>query len=124
MHHFIRFAMPVALAAGLAACQPRVYETARPVEPRPARAAIEGEWVDPNGIISSFRGGTFETRTTDTGDLLATGNYRYVTPRMVEIDLRSLLRQTNSRVNCAVVSLSQLNCTSSDGAQFSLTRTA
>lgn len=122
MNCVLRLLALAGLAVGLAACQ-SAYFGPQPGQPSPTRSSIEGNWVDPNGIISSFRGGVFQTRTTDSNALLATGNYRYVTADMVEIDLTSLLRQTNSRVNCAIVSARQLNCTASDGAQFSLTRT-
>tara|TARA_R110002020_G_scaffold5887_4_gene24219 strand:- start:7714 stop:8079 length:366 start_codon:yes stop_codon:yes gene_type:complete len=109
-----------ALAGLLAACQSASYS------PRPMPVAqpqgIDGQWTDPNGIISSFNAGRFETRTTDTNSLLAEGSYRYVSDQMVEIDLTSLLRQTTSRVNCALATPSQLNCTSSTGSQFTLVR--
>ncbi len=36
--------------------------------------------------------------------------------------MTSLVRNTQSKVNCALVSQSQLNCTTAEGAQFSLTR--
>lgn len=111
-----------AVAAVLAGCQSATYS------PRPMVVAqpqgIEGQWVDPNGIVSSFSSGRFETRTTDTNSLLAEGSYRYVSAQTVEIDLTSLLRQTTSRVNCALAGPSQLNCTSSTGAQFTLARRA
>ncbi|AHB02854.1 outer membrane lipoprotein [Brucella ceti TE28753-12] len=78
--------------------------------------------VDPNGIASSFNGGIFETRTTDTNEKLAEGNYLYLSPQLVEINMRSIVRGTTSKVNCALVSPTQLNCTSSAGSRFSLTR--
>jgi len=122
-----RFGSAAALAAvsmALAACQ-----SAGPLGgnvPVIARggSGIEGNWVDANGITSSFNSGVFVTRTTDTNEKLAEGNYRYETPQLVAIDMRSLVRGTTSRVNCAVVSPSQLNCTSSAGSQFTLTRKA
>lgn len=110
------------IALTLASCQTETYSY-RPYGQVPS-SGIEGLWVDPNGIISSFQGGRFETRTTDSNSLLAEGSYRYVSNQMVEIDLTSLLRNTTSRVNCALVTLSQLNCTSSTGAQFTLVRRA
>ncbi|MFC0245870.1 outer membrane lipoprotein Omp10 [Falsochrobactrum ovis] len=87
-------------------------------------AGINGNWVDANGIVSSFNNGFFETRTTDTNERLAEGNYRNISPQLVEIDLRSIVRGTSSKVNCALVSPSQLNCTSSAGSHFTLTRQA
>ncbi|MBC7281511.1 outer membrane lipoprotein Omp10 [Hoeflea sp.] len=109
-----------ALAGLLAACQSASYSP-RPLPPQQPQG-IEGQWTDPNGIISSFSAGRFETRTTDTNSLLAEGSYRHVSPQVVEIELTSLLRQTTSRVNCALATPSQLNCTSSTGAQFTLVR--
>jgi hypothetical protein len=108
-----------ALTALLAACQSVTYSP-RPLPVQPQ--GIEGQWTDPNGIISSFSNGRFETRTTDTNSLLAEGSYRHVSDKVVEIELTSLLRQTTSRVNCALATPSQLNCTSSTGAQFTLLR--
>ena len=102
-----------ALALGLAAC----------VSSGPRNQnSIEGRWYDPNGIVSTFSDGQFETRTTDTNTLLATGKYNYTGPQLVQIDIRSLVRNTNSKVNCSLASSTLLNCTSSTGAQFSLTR--
>jgi predicted small secreted protein len=120
-----RIIAPLAvMSLALAAC-----ETAGPVGgnvPTVSRnpAGIEGNWVDPNGIVSSFNGGIFETRATDTNEKLAEGNYRYQSPQLVEIDMRSIVRGTSSKVNCALVSPTQLNCTSSSGSRFSLTRRA
>ncbi|MBB4095165.1 hypothetical protein HGG72_17410 [Ochrobactrum pecoris] len=120
-----RIIAPLAvMSLALAAC-----ETTGPVggnTPTVSRgpAGIEGSWVDPNGIVSSFNGGIFETRATDTNEKLAEGNYRYQSPQLVEIDMRSIVRGTSSKVNCALVSPAQLNCTSSSGSRFSLTRKA
>ncbi len=90
----------------------------------PARQAtgVEGSWTDPNGIVSTFAGGTFSTRTTDSNQLLASGNYVKLSPTLVEINMTSLVRNTQSKVNCALVTQSQLNCTTDAGAQFSLAR--
>jgi hypothetical protein len=110
----------VALACAAAGCQTASYSPAPVMRAQPQ--GIEGQWVDPNGIVSSFSGGRFETRTTDTNSLLAQGSYTQVNPQLVEIELTSLLRNTTSRVNCALVSPSQLNCTSSTGSQFTLVR--
>ncbi|WP_429813294.1 outer membrane lipoprotein Omp10 [Ensifer sp. B1-9] len=111
----------IATAAALASCQssPRIID-----EGGPSRQAtgVEGSWVDPNGIVSTFAGGTFSTRTTDTNQLLASGNYTKVSPTLVEINMTSLVRNTQSKVNCALVTQNQLNCTTDAGAQFSLAR--
>jgi hypothetical protein len=108
------------LAALLASCQAVSYNP-RPISVQPQ--GIEGQWTDPNGIISSFSNGRFETRTTDTNSLLAEG----ILPLCLQPDGRD-------RVDLAVAadqfkgqlrpcfSQSQLNCTSSTGAQFTLVR--
>lgn len=119
--------MVAALAVTLAACTtygPADNGGGGNIPTRPANAGIDGGWVDANGITSSFNGGIFETRTTDTNEKLAEGNYRYLSPRLVEIDMRSIVRGTTSKVNCAMVTQGQLNCTTSTGSQFSLTRKA
>jgi len=114
----------IAAAAALASCQTERAPREMPVAQRPQPTGVEGSWVDPNGIVSTFAGGAFSTRTTDTNQLLASGTYINISPTLVEIDMTSLVRNTRSKVNCALVSLSQLNCTTAEGAQFSLARRA
>ncbi len=118
----IRTGLVLAVAsAALAACVssgPRPL----PVASAPAPAGVEGTWADPNGIVSTFQGGTFTTRTTDSNQLLASGTYIKTSPTLVEINMTSLVRNTQSKVNCSLVTTSQLNCTSDAGAQFVLTR--
>lgn len=87
-----------------------------------APSTVEGNWADPNGIISTFQAGAFTTRTTDSNQLLASGTYTNTSPGLVEINMTSLVRKTQSKVNCALVNPNQLNCTSDSGAQFSLAR--
>ncbi|CAN7350256.1 outer membrane lipoprotein Omp10 [Pararhizobium sp. LjRoot238] len=107
-------------AAALASCMgPREV---RELPPAQAPAGVEGSWADPNGIVSTFAGGTFTTRTTDTNQVLASGNYVNLSPKLVEINMTSMVRNTQSKVNCAMVSQTQLNCTTDSGAQFTLIR--
>lgn len=88
-----------------------------------APVGVDGEWISTDGVaISRFNAGAFETVATDTGSKLADGTYRMVDPRTVEITVVSRIRQTTSAVNCALVGSAQLNCTSSAGQQFVLTR--
>ncbi|PDT39107.1 hypothetical protein CO671_00965 [Rhizobium sp. M10] len=111
----------VGAAAALAACvssEPRPM----PIAATPPATGVEGNWSDPNGIVSTFQGGTFTTRTTDSNQLLASGTYINTSPTLVEINMTSLVRKTQSKVNCALVNPSQLNCTSDSGAQFTLSR--
>lgn len=84
---------------------------------------VEGEWLSTDGVaMSRFTGGAFETLAVDTGNKLATGSYRYADARTIEISVTSIIRQTTSSVNCALVTAQQLNCTSSAGQQFVLVR--
>ena len=125
MNRLVRISSIAGLAALLAACQAVNYSPAPVLREAPQpRDQLQGTWVDPNGIVSSFNNGRFETRTTDTNSLLADGNYQYRSDRLVEIQLTSRVRGTTSTVNCAIVSPTQLNCTSDAGAQFSLARQA
>ncbi len=89
------------------------------------QTGVEGDWLSTDGVaMSSFAGGAFETLAVDTGNKLATGSYRYSDARTIEISVTSIIRQTTSSVNCALVTPQQLNCTSSTGQQFVLTRKA
>ncbi len=106
----------------LASCQSE--RSQRPLPPIQQSNTIEGSWVDPNGIVSTFAAGAFTTRSTDSNTLLASGNYTRISDRMVEINMTSLVRNTQSKVNCSMVTATQLNCTTDSGAQFSLTRRA
>ncbi|GAA5106150.1 hypothetical protein [Bartonella jaculi] len=84
---------------------------------------IDGKWVDENGIISSFRNGVFETRAADTEEKLSEGTYNYVSDQHIEIEIRSILRGTVSRVSCMIShNATQLVCTSHTGSQFFLKR--
>ena len=55
---------------------------------------------------------------------LADGSYTMTGATSVEITGTSLIRQTPISFNCLMVSTSQLNCTSSAGQNFVLTRRA
>lgn len=103
----------------VSACQ---TEVRRPTTLPEDVIPVEGSWRDLNGIVSDFRSGVFETRTTDTGSLLATGNYSYINTRLVRIRVKSIVRQTTSVVNCAIIKPEQMNCTSNTGIQFTLVR--
>ena len=110
----------VAMAAALAGCM-SAGPIGGPIVSKPS--GVEGDWMSTDGVaISRFAGGVFETVATDTGNKLADGNYRYADNRTVEITVISLIRQTTTNVNCALANPSQLNCTSSTGQQFVLTR--
>ncbi|WP_421857248.1 hypothetical protein [Oricola sp.] len=85
--------------------------------------AAEGNWADSSGVATSrFNNGSFVTFANDTGNRLAEGTYRYNDARNIEINMRSLVRQTRIRTNCLIIGSRQMNCTSDSGAQFTLTR--
>lgn len=116
-----RFAIPVILSTlALASCESSNRASLPPIPAAPA--SIEGTWVDPNGIVSTFAAGAFNTRTSDTNQLLASGTYVTVNPKLAEISMLSHVQNKQSKVNCALVSDNQLNCTADSGAQFSLAR--
>lgn len=92
---------------------------------RPAQTGVEGNWIDAQGTgLSTISGGVFTTVATDTGQKLAEGSYTLTNPTSVQITGTSLIRQSPISFNCLLVSSSQLNCTSSAGTQFVLTRRA
>ena len=124
----IRAAGALAVALALVGCQsvgipPRSGGPA-PHAPPPS-SGFDGEWMSTDGVaISRFTSGRFETLATDTGNKLAEGSYTQTGPSSVSISVTSLIRQTTTQVNCAMVTQTQLNCTSSAGSQFSLVRRA
>ena len=92
---------------------------------RPSQTGVEGTWIDAQGTgLSTISGGVFTTVATDTGQKLAEGSYALTNPTSVQISGTSLIRQAPISFNCLLVSSSQLNCTSSAGTQFVLTRRA
>ena len=113
------------MSPALAGCQTVYFGGPEPVAPPPPVGAAEGQWVGTDGVaVSTFANGAFSSNATDTGAKLAVGSYQYTDPRSVAITFKSLLRGTTVSANCAVVTNSQMNCTSSSGAQFSLIRRA
>lgn len=111
--------------AALAATGCQSFGGGTPIAAAPP--AIEGDWIGAEGLISSFRGGVFQTRATDTGEVLASGNYVDQPDGVVRINVESKVRASQT-VNClksapdAAGLFSQMNCTSSTGSQFTLTR--
>lgn len=92
---------------------------------RPVQTGVEGNWIDAQGTgLSTISGGVFATVATDTGQKLAEGSYMLNNPTSVQITGTSLIRQSPISFNCLLVSANQLNCTSSAGQQFVLTRRA
>ena len=89
------------------------------------QTGVEGSWIDAQGTgLSTISGGVFTTVATDTGQKLAEGSYVASSPTSVQINGTSLIRQSPISFNCLLISTSQLNCTSSAGQQFVLTRRA
>ena len=108
-------------AATLASCQSS--ERANTYAPAAqAPRGVDGSWVDANGLVSTFNGGQFATRTTDTNTTMATGTYVQQSGGLIEISLFSNISKSASKANCSLVNQRQLNCTSSSGAQFTLNR--
>jgi hypothetical protein len=117
-----KLAIPALFAAAmLASCS---TDSERQLPPTTtASTSIEGTWTDPNGLISTFQAGNFNTRTTDTNQLLASGTYiKGAGANLYEISMVSHVQNKQSKVNCAMISPQQLNCTADSGAQFSLVR--
>jgi hypothetical protein len=114
-------ALAMAAALALAACA-----TSGPSTPLAGTAApkgVEGSWIDAQGTgLSTLSSGSFRTVATDTGQKLAEGSYVVTGATSVEINGTSLIRQSPIGFNCLLVSTSQLNCTSSSGQNFVLTR--
>lgn len=112
----------VLAAIAASSCAPSAPSPRPMASAMPQGPAVDGRWVDKNGIVSTFQAGAFSTRSTDSNTLLASGTYVTISPTLYEINMTSLVRNTQSRVNCALISRSQLNCTTDSNSQFTLTR--
>jgi hypothetical protein len=114
----------LALSGFLASCQ--TYDiNGGPEMVSPKPAGIDGEWVDTRGINTAmFTGGTFSSIATDTGKVAARGSYTYRDAQNVDLAFTSLIRNTTVNAACIVVMPSQMNCTTSSGATFTLVRKA
>ena len=82
-----------------------------------------GACIPPAGTgLTTFSAGRFETIATDSRQKLSEGTYVLKSPTLVEINGMSIIRQSPIAFNCALAPQNQLNCTSSGGQQFVLTR--
>ena len=114
-----------ALAAMIALSGCQTIDFGGPVAVAPPVGAAEGQWVGTDGVAaSSLNNGILVTSSIATGEKLAEGSYRYTDQRSISLTFKSLVRGTTVNANCAVVTESQMNCTSSSGNQFSLLRRA
>lgn len=135
MNIFRNFAV-AALAVLLASCQSASLNP-YPIAVQPQ--GFEGDWVDQNArvsgvdadgqrsgselVVSTLRSGRFQSRSSASGLLVAQGSYTMLSANLVEINVTPLSAgRAPSVVRCALASQSQLNCTSSTGAQFTLVR--
>ncbi len=111
-------------AVALSACQSDRAPRELPPIQQPQKTGVEGSWMDANGLMSTFNTGSFQTRTTDTNVVMASGTYVTQPSGLIEINLFSNISKTTSKVNCSLIGTTQLNCTAASGTQFSLTRRA
>ncbi len=115
----------VAAALAVAGCQTDMGSGGGP-RMAPAPSGVEGNWVDEQGLVSSFNSGAFQTKATDTGEVIATGNYAEKAGNLIEINVQSRMRPPQL-VNCLKATyqgrqVTQLNCSSASGSQFTLRR--
>lgn len=93
--------------------------------PQVARApsGFEGQWSDAANVgVATLVNGQFTNVATDTGNRLAEGNYTVRDQSTIDLRYRSLIRQQDIAATCLLVGRSQMNCTASTGAQFTLYR--
>lgn len=108
-----------AVLAASCTTTPQSSRMPAPTMPQAPTSAIDGQWLDKDGVISRFSAGRFETLTADSNTALAVGTY-VENGSLIEIELVSVVRRTQSRVNCSLATPYLMNCTPSQGAQFSL----
>jgi hypothetical protein len=112
----------LAFLVGVAGCTTGGYRQPGPIAVAP-QSGVEGSWIDQQGTgVTNFTGGRFETFAADTLQKLSECSYVTRPDGVVEISGISIIRQSPIAFNCAVAAPTQLNCTSSTGQQFVLTR--
>ena len=94
---------------------------------RAAETGVEGTWMDTTGGQSTLSGGIFKTVSVETGNTLSEGSYTKTGSDSVSIVGTSMIRKAKNlpseiSFNCLLADQHQLNCTSSTGATFVLTR--
>jgi hypothetical protein len=119
-------AMGVVLAGlVLTGCEISSPGSSLPGPVKPQQLGPQGNWIGTDGVaISTFGNGFFASYAADTGARLAEGTYSIANGNLVQLTLRSLVRNTTSQVNCLQVRQQQLNCTAASGSQFTLVRTS
>ena len=113
-----RTAGRVALFAALilAACQ--TYGT------QPQRTAMDGRWASTDGVfIADFDRGSFTSRFTQTGEVLAQGTYS-VAGATVSLRWLSVQAQAQRSATCTLTSASTVHCLQDGGGAFDLQRSA
>lgn len=84
---------------------------------------VEGRWMGTDGVaVSTLRGGTFESRAVETGELLTRGTYTHKDARSIELNFYSLRSQEYTSAACLLVSPERMNCTLANGTKFVLVR--
>jgi hypothetical protein len=100
----------------LAACQ--TYEV------QPQRTAMDGRWASTDGIfIAEFQRGSFTSRYTQTGEILAQGTYAVTGPN-VSMRWLSVQAQAQRSAACTITSASTVHCQQDGGGGFDLQRSA
>ena len=104
----IAFGPHVAAAAALAGVHQRRRLSGRPALAR--GAGVEGPGSIRTDRLSTFRAAPSQTVATDTNQMLADGNYINDWRHLVQINITSLVRQTQFSFNCSLIStISQLH---------------
>ena len=100
----------------LAACQ--TYEA------QPQRTAMDGRWASTDGVfIADFDRGSFTSRFTQTGEVLAQGTYS-VTGNTISMRWLSVQAQAQRAATCTMTSASTVQCQQDGGGTFDLQRSA
>lgn len=99
----------------LAACQS--YQTQQPQQ-----TAMDGRWASTDGVfIADFDRGSFTSRFTQTGEVLAQGTYS-VAGSTVSMRWLSVQAQAQRAATCTLTSASTVHCQQDGGGTFDLQR--
>jgi hypothetical protein len=102
----------------LSACQTYVSQ------PQPQRTAMDGRWASTDGVfIAEFDRGSFTSRFTQTGEVLAQGTYS-VAGDAVSLRWISVQAQAERSATCTFSDAATVQCQQVGGGAFELRRSA
>jgi len=111
------FKIAMLIAVGLlAACQNK--ELAGP-------PVVNGNWASSDGVyVAEFLNGSFRAIANDNGSVISEGSYFVYSKEKIQLKWTSNISGQTNQAECVKPDINQMNCTDTNGKNFSLRRSA